>query len=227
MKGKEMPKKVYIAGPMRGIEYYNFRAFDSMENHLKVEGFTVFNPAQMDRDVGFNPYTMIWAEDFDWMSVPDFDFRACTARDIAAIQQVDMICMLDGSEKALAEWLGLEVIYQTPPTDEKRVTDPDTGAQKGTKLARYDLIPWKPLWLLAEHYGRGAQKYAERNYEAGYKWSLSYAALQRHLNQFWAGEDTDPETGSLHLVSAAWHCFALILFFFTHPEKDDRVKGKM
>lgn len=107
-------------------------------------------------------------------------------------------------------------------SDETRVIDPDTGGEKGQKLARFDLIPTRPLWLLAEHYGRGAAKYQDRNYERGYLWSLSYGAAQRHLNQFWAGEDTDAETGTLHVIAAAWHCFALALFIFTHPEKDDR-----
>lgn len=109
---------------------------------------------------------------------------------------------------------------------EVRMTDPDTGAQKGQKLASFSLIPTGPLWELAEHFGKGAKKYAARNYERGYAWSLSYDAAQRHLNQFWAGEDIDPETGSKHLIAAAWHCFALALFSQTHPEKDDRPKDK-
>lgn len=106
--------------------------------------------------------------------------------------------------------------------DEVRVKDPDTGGEKGTKLARFDLVPVRPLTLLAEHYGRGAQKYADRNWERGYNWSLSYAAAQRHMNQFWGGEDLDPETGTPHVIAAAWHMFSLAEYMVTHPEKDDR-----
>src|SRR5210317_809065 len=73
------------------------------------------------------------------------------------------------------------------------VTNPTTGGRKGQKLARYDLIPTLPLEKLAEQYGRGAAKYDERNWERGYDWSLSYEAAQRHLNQFWSGEDWDDE----------------------------------
>lgn len=109
-------------------------------------------------------------------------------------------------------------------TTEVRVVDKETGAQKGQKLARFDLVPAKPLWLLAEHYGRGAKKYADRNWERGYDWSLSYDALCRHLNAFWQGEDYDEETESLHMTAVAWHAFALIEFFHTHPEKDNRPK---
>lgn len=96
--------------------------------------------------------------------------------------------------------------------EEIRIVDPTTGGQKGSKLARFDLIPPEPLWALAEHYGRGALKYDDRNYEKGYKWGLSFAALQRHLYQWVGGESFDAETGTHHLISAAWHCFALFLF---------------
>lgn len=107
-------------------------------------------------------------------------------------------------------------------TEEVRVTNEKTGGEKGAKPARFDLIPQHPLWLLAELYGRGAQKYAERNWERGYNWSLSYAAMQRHLSLFWQGEDCDPETGTPHVINAAFHCFALAEFMSTHPELDDR-----
>ena len=105
---------------------------------------------------------------------------------------------------------------------ERMTTDPDTGGQKAVKLARYDLIPVTPLRVLAEHYGRGEAKYPARNWEQGYDWSKSFAAMQRHLWAFWNGEDLDAETGSPHLAAAAWHCFALMEWGTTHPEKDDR-----
>ena len=59
----------------------------------------------------------------------------------------------------------------------------DSGAQKGSKLARYDMIPADALELVAEHYGKGAEKYPPfdnndgygllDNYRRGYAWSLS------------------------------------------------------
>lgn len=105
---------------------------------------------------------------------------------------------------------------------EVRVVNPDTGGEKGQKLARYDLIPAGPLRLLAEHFGRGARKYEDRNWERGYAWSLTFAALNRHLWAWWGGEDIDAETGSPHLAAVAWHAFALLEFAETHPELDDR-----
>ena len=51
--------------------------------------------------------------------------------------------------------------------EETRVVS-DTGGEKGSKQARYDLIPAIPLDELARVYGRGAEKYLERNWERGY-----------------------------------------------------------
>lgn len=115
-------------------------------------------------------------------------------------------------------------------SDEVRTTNAVTGGQKGTKIERFDLIPAEPLRIVAELYGRGAQKYAERNWELGYDWSKSYAALQRHVNAFWRGEDLipndpdDPTSGIPHLAAAVFHCLAMMEWATTHPELDDRVE---
>lgn len=106
--------------------------------------------------------------------------------------------------------------------NEERYVDPRTGGQKGRKLARFDLIPAEPLIALAEQYGRGAAKYADRNWELGYPWSLCYASLNRHLWLWWNGEDIDPDSGAHHLDAVAWHVFALREFHVKHPEMDDR-----
>lgn len=106
-------------------------------------------------------------------------------------------------------------------TDEVRKTS-KTGGQKGQKTARYDLIPAYPLLEIAKMYGKGAEKYDDRNWEKGYPWSLSFAALNRHLWQFWMGEYIDQETGQPHLSAVAFHAMALMEFHRTHPEFDDR-----
>jgi hypothetical protein len=97
-----------------------------------------------------------------------------------------------------------------------------TGARKAENLERYDLLPSEPLRLLALHYGRGSLKYADRNWELGLEWHKCFASLMRHAWQFWNGEDIDAETGSPHIIAAAWHCFALAEYMTTHPELDDR-----
>jgi hypothetical protein len=74
-----------------------------------------------------------------------------------------------------------------PSGQETRVVDPITGAAKGSKAERFDLLPWDFLAEVARLYNKGAEKYDERNWEKGYKVSLSFAALQRHLSQWWGG----------------------------------------
>lgn len=116
---------------------------------------------------------------------------------------------------------------------ETRVVNKETGAMKGQKLERFDLLPAEPLRQVARHYGIGSKKYStegtsdgDRNWERGYDWSLSYGAMQRHLNAFWNGEDLDEETQSPHLAAAGFHVLALLEFAKTHPELDDRPATK-
>lgn len=69
----------------------------------------------------------------------------------------------------------------------------------------------------------GAEKYGDGyNYLGGFDWSLSYNAAQRHLMKFWAGDDTDTESGYSHLAHAAWHCLALLAFVQRDVGDDDR-----
>jgi hypothetical protein len=130
-------------------------------------------------------------------------------------------------------------------------TTSSTGGEKGVKLQRFDLIPVFPYQKLAEHFGKGALKYAEHQWRKGYEWSKSYSAIHRHLTAFWAGYDYDvcsnepdaclheppkgakprddfePDTcynhtGSHHLDAVMWHSFVLREFAEFYPEHDDR-----
>lgn len=46
--------KLYLAGPMRGFKDFNFPAFDTAARALRKQGHTVFNPAERDRNLGFD-----------------------------------------------------------------------------------------------------------------------------------------------------------------------------
>jgi hypothetical protein len=106
--------------------------------------------------------------------------------------------------------------------EEVRVTDPETGAEKGSKIEQLGAIDPVSLHELGKVAGVGAEKYDTFNYLKGYSWSLSYHAIFRHMNAFWAGEDLDPDDGLPHIVHAAWHGLALASFMRLHPNKDDR-----
>jgi len=96
---------------------------------------------------------------------------------------------------------------------------------KGVKDVRYDLVPPEPTWYEAQVYGKGAEKYAERNWEGGYEWGKSIAAIERHIQLFKAGEDIDPESGLPHLAHARWHCGTLLAFMARGVGVDDRAKS--
>jgi hypothetical protein len=105
---------------------------------------------------------------------------------------------------------------------EVRVVDKKSGGQKGMKVAAYDLIPWDALEEVAKVYGWGATKYDDRNWERGYKWGLSYAAMMRHMAAFWRGEDYDPESGLRHVAHAVWHGLTLLSFAMRGIGTDSR-----
>lgn len=100
-----------------------------------------------------------------------------------------------------------------------------TGGEKGTKDERFDLLPQEALVKVARHYGVGARKYAAHNWRKGYEWSKSFAAMQRHANAFWSGEDIDEETGSPHMAAVAFHALTLLTFMDEQPDFDDRYKA--
>lgn len=41
--------KIFIAGPMRGYENYNFKKFDFVQKLLEDKGYSVVNPARISR----------------------------------------------------------------------------------------------------------------------------------------------------------------------------------
>lgn len=111
--------------------------------------------------------------------------------------------------------------------DEHVEFDPVTGGRKGTKLARFDLIPAEALEALAEVYGSGAKKYDDRNWEKGYRYGLSFAAMMRHAWAWWRGEDNDPESGHSHMAHVMWHAATLFTFRRRGSGTDDRSLRKV
>ena len=112
-------KTVYIAGPMRGIREFNFPMFDDMRDYLESIGWDVISPADLDRSIGFDPRSL--PDDYDWNDLKKIGFKLADAvkRDADALCKCDAIAMLPGwenskgavAERAIAMWLGLEVLY--------------------------------------------------------------------------------------------------------------------
>jgi len=73
---------------------------------------------------------------------------------------------------------------------------------------------------IAEVLKFGAQKYGDRNWENGIKFSRIYAAAMRHLLDFWDGEDRDTESDMSHLSHAAT-CLMFLVHYSAYKEYDE------
>jgi hypothetical protein len=113
---------IYIAGPMRGVEDFNFPAFDRQAEVLKNQGWRVINPAEMDRE---NGYPSSGPMEYDpAVNYKDQEFmRVALERDLIEIcRNCTAIYMMSGWEKsrgAVAEWhtakaIGLSMYYEVP-----------------------------------------------------------------------------------------------------------------
>ena len=81
----------YIAGPMRGIDQFNFPAFDEAAANLRSIGWTVFSPAEHDRESGF---------DETRNTLEGFDIKQAFQWDCNRVCEADFIVLLPGWEKS-------------------------------------------------------------------------------------------------------------------------------
>lgn len=107
-------------------------------------------------------------------------------------------------------------------TTETRIVDPVTGGMKGSKQAQLSALDPQALMEVAKVAGFGAVKYERYNFAKGFRWSLAYDAMQRHLHAFWGGVDTDEESRLPHLAHAVWQGLCLLCFSLRGLGTDDR-----
>ncbi len=98
----------------------------------------------------------------------------------------------------------------------------DKGLRYNAGKVRYDLVPAFAVEQMARVFTKGAEKYKERNWEAGMRWSKPLASMMRHIAAFERGEDFDPETGLLHMAHAMTNAAFLIEYYRIYPQGDDR-----
>lgn len=123
--------RIYLAGPMTSIEFFNFPAFDIAAFTLRRQGHEVFSPADNDRGLlGKPPGWLPSPEDSTgpwqrWAIPGAPDLRTMLGMDLAWIAaNADAIAMMPGWEKssgAFVEWamaraLGLSIYYLPPGT---------------------------------------------------------------------------------------------------------------
>lgn len=93
---------VYIAGPMTGIEHFNYPAFDAAEVALNERGLSTLNPVQSEME-----NTTGEPQAWDWYM----------RHALRMVTQADAICLLPGWQQSkgaqlevtVAEALGLDI----------------------------------------------------------------------------------------------------------------------
>ena len=98
------------------------------------------------------------------------------------------------------------------------------GERYNKGKTRHDLKPAFAEEQYAKILTLGSEKYAERNWERGMKWSQVLASLERHLYAIKRGEDYDPESGELHAAHVMCNAAFLTEYYKIYPQGDDRPK---
>jgi len=94
----------------------------------------------------------------------------------------------------------------------EKETKQEAGKRYDVGKLRYDLLPVDAIRELVKVYTKGAEKYADRNWEKGMSWSRVVGPLMRHLEKFRQGEQYDAETGCHHMAMVAWNALALVSY---------------
>lgn len=104
------PQRVYLSGPMSGIEDHNFPAFNAAASNLRTLGYAVVNPAEINADAKGS-----WQE--------------CLRKDMAALTDCDMLALLPGWQKSNGAHLELHVAY-------KALVDLELGQRQALEVSQ-------------------------------------------------------------------------------------------
>lgn len=245
-KPSDPRKVVYCCGPMSGKAEWNFPVFYSACAKLEKQGYKAINPAALDEASGYNlaRLQLLTPDEFQVF------LKGAMKRDLDALQQCDAIALLPEwesskgarAEKAVAEWLGLEVMYldgaEAPVEPEEVWEDSryeygnvptyapdDPKGAAGALKAPFHLLPPDALEEVAKVMGEGARKYKAWNFiEANVCASTYIGAIGRHWAAYSKGIDVDEESGFSHLAHLAANCLILLTAQQQGTLRDDRPK---
>ena len=101
MKLQDVNRVAYVAGPMRGREKFNFPAFDAAAMKYREKGWTVYSPAEFDREAVGG----VWADLSDECIArieANLTINNCMSADMECLCnfQVNTIILLKGWERS-------------------------------------------------------------------------------------------------------------------------------
>lgn len=152
--------RVYLSGPMSGIEHHNFPAFNAYAALVRAQGHEVVNPAELNPD-------------------PAATWEECLRVDIAELCRCDVIALLPGWESSkgahlelhTAHRLGLAVELLPPtlcphmPAILRLVVDEVERAKR--KFPMWPSDPLHALAVLGEEVGELTKAVLQHTYEPG------------------------------------------------------------
>lgn len=96
-----MPKSIYIAGPMSGYKDWNYPAFARAAKELRAQGWTVFSPAENDKEEGMVDKEAKKTGDTA-LAIEHgiFDYKKAYMWDLEKVVTGDAIYMLKGWEQS-------------------------------------------------------------------------------------------------------------------------------
>jgi hypothetical protein len=249
---RDQVRTAYLAGPMRGIEDFNYPLFNAVAAWLTKRGYKIENPAQTDGAVS------------ERASQAKNPLSVYMERDLADVAKTDAVFVLPGwedSEGANIEvtiaWMLQHPVYSLP---DFKLVEPyvlkapvgldfdfgpswrdvfeDTGLNKGRREAIFTTIPVYALVQEARVHGNSVvpkdgvpAKYGDvepgvPNWSLGGPYSWMLDALWRHLLAWQAGIDFDGESGLHNLAHVRWMCGTLMEWQRRGVGLDDRFGGQ-
>jgi hypothetical protein len=93
----------------------------------------------------------------------------------------------------------------------------------GTRKAPMSTVPANVLKEVGVGMMEGSRKYGRHNYRvAGIRASVYYDATQRHMMDWWEGEDLDPDSGLSHITKGICSLIVLRDAMLNDKMTDDR-----
>ena len=206
--------RCYIAGPMRGIPFFNHPAFEAATHALRDKGWIVVSPHEKDIELGLEIPTD-GATDKKLRDFPIGD-------DLKAVAESDAVFVLsgwEGSEGArlevdVAHRLGVPVIrYETREAvrQEGRAALPAGSAERKAIPITTGVLDYFPAALAAvaavSKAGNDKHNPGEPLHWARGKSTDQADAIGRHLLE---RGGIDPDTGMRHSAQLAWRALALL-----------------
>jgi len=119
--------RIYLAGPMRGYDRFNFPAFDAAAAQLRGNGYTVVSPAEHDRYLGF---------DGTLNTLEGFDLKAAFRWDIDQVFECDALVLLPGWSRSVGAKIERDIAQMLELPCYRY------GAQTGGQAIKLELIEW-------------------------------------------------------------------------------------